>query len=152
MTTIVAAIAVQVYATDRDAGDNGKVEYFIIDDPSGFFAINRYTGWITVARPMAGVRIYYSVSFINFFVLPPKKRELSVAYLLVHLSVKSSKVCKHILIKNFAVVSGNNSWSVFDVVQSAVNLCLFSQDFQLSDVGYLYSSSSTAVGSMPVGV
>ena len=44
-----------MYATDRDAGDNGKVEYFIIDDPSGFFAINHYTGWITVARPMAGV-------------------------------------------------------------------------------------------------
>jgi len=45
-----------VYATDRDAGDNGKVEYYIIDDPSGFFIVNHYTGWVTVARPMAGVR------------------------------------------------------------------------------------------------
>jgi len=39
-----------------ETGDNGKVEYFIIDDPSGFFTINHYTGWISVARPMAGVR------------------------------------------------------------------------------------------------
>ena len=59
--------SIQVYATDRDAGDNGKVEYFIIDDPSGFFAINHYTGWITVARPMAGVRQPHTFSStLNF--------------------------------------------------------------------------------------
>jgi len=54
----------QVYATDRDAGDNGKVEYFIIDDPSGFFAINHYTGWVTVARPMAGVCYHHHHHFL----------------------------------------------------------------------------------------
>jgi hypothetical protein len=47
----------QVYANDRDAGDNGKIEYYIAEDPSGFFAINHYTGWVMVARPMAGVRM-----------------------------------------------------------------------------------------------
>jgi len=45
----------QVYATDRDAGDNGRVEYFLKDDPSGFFVINQYSGWVSVARPMSGV-------------------------------------------------------------------------------------------------
>ena len=45
----------QVYATDRDASDNGRVEYFLKDDPSGFFVINQYSGWVSVARPMSGV-------------------------------------------------------------------------------------------------
>jgi len=45
----------QVYATDRDAGDNGRVEYFLKDDPSGFFVINQHSGWVSVARPMSGV-------------------------------------------------------------------------------------------------
>ena len=45
----------QVYATDRDAGDNSKIEYVIKRDPSGFFTINPHNGWVTVARPMNGV-------------------------------------------------------------------------------------------------
>jgi len=48
----------QVYANDRDAADNGKVEYFITEDPSGFFTINHYTGWVSVLRPMAGVSVF----------------------------------------------------------------------------------------------
>jgi Cadherin domain len=51
----------QVYATDRDAGDNGKVEYFMHDDPSGFFAINQHSGWVTVAKPMSGVSVVWLV-------------------------------------------------------------------------------------------
>ena len=52
----------QVYATDRDSKDNGKVEYFLKSDPSRFFSINQYSGWVTVARPMTGVRftLYYT--------------------------------------------------------------------------------------------
>ena len=50
----------QVYATDRDAGDNARVEYFIRRDPSGFFAINPNTGWVTVAKSMTGVRVSFS--------------------------------------------------------------------------------------------
>jgi len=50
----------QVYATDRDAGDNGRVEYFLKDDPSGFFVINQYSGWVSVARPMSGVTASFS--------------------------------------------------------------------------------------------
>ena len=45
----------QVYATDRDAGENGRVEYSMEEDTSGFFAVDRHSGWITVARPMAEV-------------------------------------------------------------------------------------------------
>ena len=45
----------QVYATYRDAGDNGKVEYFMHSDPSGFFSINQFSGWVSVAKPMSGV-------------------------------------------------------------------------------------------------
>lgn len=49
----------QVYATDRDAGDNSKVEYFIRHDPSGFFALNPYTGWVTVTKAMTGVNSFF---------------------------------------------------------------------------------------------
>ncbi len=44
-----------MYATDKDAGDNGQVEYFMKSDPSGFFSVNRHSGWITVRRAMSGV-------------------------------------------------------------------------------------------------
>ena len=55
----------QVYATDRDAGDNGRVEYFLNDDPSGFFVINQYSGWVSVARPMSGVNTF--MKFLRVF-------------------------------------------------------------------------------------
>jgi len=45
----------KVYATDRDAGDNARITYQLRRDPSGFFAVDSYTGWVTVARPMTGV-------------------------------------------------------------------------------------------------
>ena len=45
----------KVYATDRDAGDNARIAYRLQSDPSGFFAIDSHTGWVTVARPMTGV-------------------------------------------------------------------------------------------------
>ncbi len=47
--------SLQVYATDKDAGDNGQVEYFMKSDPSGFFMVNRHSGWISVRRAMSGV-------------------------------------------------------------------------------------------------
>ena len=53
--SVVGKRVLQVYATDQDAGDNGKVEYSIERDPSRFFYINEYTGWITVNAPMSGV-------------------------------------------------------------------------------------------------
>lgn len=53
----------QVYATDRDAGDNGKLEYFLRKDPSGFFAINQHNGWVTVAKPMSGVCFHLPSKF-----------------------------------------------------------------------------------------
>lgn len=60
----------QVYATDRDAGDNGKVEYFLSNDSSGFFSVNQYNGWVTVARPMSGVgRLAAEKCFINSFIV-----------------------------------------------------------------------------------
>ena len=51
----------QVYATDKDAGNNGKVRYSIIDDSSrrGFFRIQENTGWIKVAAAMSGVSTSY---------------------------------------------------------------------------------------------
>jgi len=45
----------KVYATDRDAGDNARINYELRRDSSGFFTIDSYTGWVTVARPMTGV-------------------------------------------------------------------------------------------------
>jgi hypothetical protein len=45
----------QVYATDRDAGENARVSYELQRDASGFFSINPLTGWVAVARPMTGV-------------------------------------------------------------------------------------------------
>ena len=48
---------IQVYATDKDAGDNGRVEYSLLDDTSGFFAVDRHHGWITVERPMLLVSV-----------------------------------------------------------------------------------------------
>ena len=45
----------QVYATDKDAGENGQVRYFLKSDPSGFFDVNQWTGWVTVRRAMSGV-------------------------------------------------------------------------------------------------
>ena len=45
----------KVYATDRDAGDNARIDYELRRDPSGFFTIDSHTGWVTVARPMTGV-------------------------------------------------------------------------------------------------
>jgi len=57
----------QVYATDRDAGDNGRVEYFLKDDPSGFFVINHHSGWVSVARPMSGVSaVLLSLIHVDF--------------------------------------------------------------------------------------
>jgi len=101
-------VACQVYATDRDAGDNGKVEYFIIDDPSGFFTINHYTGWITVARPMAGVRhtlhdvaVWYSHLITWYF-------QDVMAHLFCHKELKST-LCsekKHPSVKTLLLMSG----------------------------------------------
>lgn len=45
----------QVYASDKDARENGRVEYFMESDNSGFFGVDRQTGWITVRRAMSGV-------------------------------------------------------------------------------------------------
>lgn len=55
-SSVVGRRVKQVYANDRDTGDNGKVEYFISDDSSGFFTINHYSGWVTVVKPIVGVR------------------------------------------------------------------------------------------------
>lgn len=45
-----------MYATDRDAGQNGEVMYSIAEDSSGgFFRIESRSGWIKVARAMSGV-------------------------------------------------------------------------------------------------
>lgn len=46
-----------MYATDRDAGDNGRVEYFMNHDPSGSFSINQYNGWVHVDKPIAKVEV-----------------------------------------------------------------------------------------------
>ena len=48
-----------MYATDKDAGNNGKVRYSIIEDSSrrNFFRIEEHTGWIKVATAMSGVRM-----------------------------------------------------------------------------------------------
>lgn len=56
----------QVYANDRDAADNGKVEYYIANDPSGFFAINHYSGWVTVIKPLVGVSKFYMLIIYLF--------------------------------------------------------------------------------------
>ena len=57
----------KVYATDRDAGDNARIRYQLLRDPSGFFAIDSYTGWVTVDRPMTGViSSSYSLYAIHF--------------------------------------------------------------------------------------
>ena len=47
-----------MYATDKDAGNNGKVRYSIVQDSSGrgFFRIEHNTGWIKVNSAMSGVR------------------------------------------------------------------------------------------------
>ena len=45
----------QVYASDKDARENGQIEYFMKTDDSGFFEVNRHTGWITVKGAMSGV-------------------------------------------------------------------------------------------------
>ena len=58
--SVVGKRVKQVYATDRDSKNNGKVEYFLKSDPSGFYAINQYSGWVTVARPMTGVSHIFS--------------------------------------------------------------------------------------------
>ena len=47
----------QVYATDKDAGPNGEVAYFLKNDPSGFFEVHQHSGWITVRRAMSGVSL-----------------------------------------------------------------------------------------------
>lgn len=52
----------KVYATDRDAGDNARIDYELRRDPSGFFTIDSHTGWVTVARPMTGVTFYVVTS------------------------------------------------------------------------------------------
>lgn len=49
----------QVFATDRDTGENGKVEYFILTDPSSFFVIDQYTGWLSVTKRMLTVTSLY---------------------------------------------------------------------------------------------
>ena len=54
-SSIVGTNIIQVYATDKDIGENGEVEYYMKNDNSGFFEINAYTGWIKVKRAMSGV-------------------------------------------------------------------------------------------------
>ena len=54
--SVIGKRVLQVYATDKDAGNNGNVMYKMKVDPSGFFTINHHSGWITVARAMSGVR------------------------------------------------------------------------------------------------
>jgi len=68
-SSVVGKRVKQVYATDRDAGDNGRVEYFLNDDPSGFFVINQHSGWVSVARPMSGVIAVFI--FMNLQKLSP---------------------------------------------------------------------------------
>ena len=57
---------IQVYATDRDTGDNGRVEYYMRRDPSGFFRVHANTGWITVYRPMSGVSVQITQALSHF--------------------------------------------------------------------------------------
>ena len=54
--SVIGKRVLQVYATDKDAGNNGNVMYKMKTDPSGFFAISSHSGWITVYRAMSGVR------------------------------------------------------------------------------------------------
>jgi len=51
-------VVLKVYATDRDAGDNARIDYELRRDLSGFFIIDSHTGWVTVARPMTGVTLH----------------------------------------------------------------------------------------------
>ena len=46
---------IQVYATDKDARENGRIEYFMKKDDSKFFSVDRHTGWIIVKQAMSGV-------------------------------------------------------------------------------------------------
>ena len=69
-SSVIGKRVKQVYATDRDSGDNGRIEYFLDDDPSEFFVINQYSGWVSVARPMSGVSsvsLCLSILFTNLF-------------------------------------------------------------------------------------
>lgn len=65
-TCFCTVMMLKVYATDRDAGENARISYELRRDPSGFFSINPNTGWVTVARPMTGVRISISISVIIY--------------------------------------------------------------------------------------
>ena len=69
--SVIGKRVLQVYAMDRDSGNNGKVEYFMKSDPSSFFAINQHTGWISIAKAMSGVSsckfIYCLKVFCCFF-------------------------------------------------------------------------------------
>ncbi|ESN95524.1 hypothetical protein HELRODRAFT_179299 [Helobdella robusta] len=58
----------QVYATDRDIGDNGKIEYYMKSDPSGFFAINQFNGWVSIAKPMSGVSFLSKLTFVKVII------------------------------------------------------------------------------------
>lgn len=62
----------QVYATDKDAGENGQVRYFLKHDPSGFFDMNQWTGWLTVRRAMRGVSYYHFAKDILLKAIPQK--------------------------------------------------------------------------------
>lgn len=50
----------QVYATDRDAGKNSMVEYFIKNDSlgAGLFHLHPATGWLEVVGSLFGVRLF----------------------------------------------------------------------------------------------
>lgn len=67
--SVVGKRVKQVYATDRDAGNNAKVEYFLQEDPSGFFTIDQYTGWITIAKPMSGVLYMHTYYYCSFSII-----------------------------------------------------------------------------------
>ncbi|CAH1778847.1 unnamed protein product [Owenia fusiformis] len=40
----------RVYANDRDTGINAQVFYELVSDPSGFFALDRESGWLSVVK------------------------------------------------------------------------------------------------------
>ena len=51
----MGASILHTVATDRDAGDNGKIVYSL-EDPTGFFTIDPKSGWIDIAQLITGVK------------------------------------------------------------------------------------------------
>lgn len=63
----VDRILVQIHATDRDEGDNGRISYSI-DDPTSTFRINERTGEISLIKPLDYEKMRsYSIPITGWF-------------------------------------------------------------------------------------